>query len=99
MLGQCGLSVMVGHRVHRSERWVKYFSMVTMSTVYKGGAGAVLRDVVQKNLVDSVELVSRIERRFGALQNSTFCVGLSFSKSVGRIENQATRKSGRSCVG
>ena len=56
--------------------------MVTMSTVYKGGAGAVLRDVVQKNLVDSVELVSRIERRFGALQNSTFCVGLSFSKSV-----------------
>ena len=39
-----------------------------------------LRDVVQKNLVDSVELVSSIERRFRALQNSTFCVGLRFSK-------------------
>ena len=56
--------------------------MVTMSTVYKGGAGAVLRDVVQKNLVDSVELVSRIERRFRALQNSTLCEGLRFSKGV-----------------
>ena len=41
-----------------------------------------LRDVVQKNLVDSVELVSSIERRFRALQNSTFCVGLRSSKSV-----------------
>ena len=82
MLGQFSFNVMVGHRVHRSERWVIYFSMVTMSTVYKGGAGAVLRDVVQKNLVDSVELVSSIERRFRALQNSTLCEGLRFSKSV-----------------